>query len=326
MLMYRLVRVECPASSANLGPGFDVFGLALDVAYDAVEVEVVEEASEPTIAEFRIVGRYADKVPQGENNLVYKLALTIMKELGLNLKVRITLDKNVKPRSGLGSSGASAAAITLALTTLAGINLEPTKIVELAAVGEELVTGSRHADNVAPSLLGGFIIIRRYNPLDLVRLDPPDNLGIVLLVPDVPLPEDKTRYARSVLPQQVPLSNVVHNVGHASYVVLGFALKNVKLIAKGIQDGDSIVEPARAKLIPAYEKIRKAAISSGALAVTISGAGPSMIAIYDREELSDRDAENIGKSMLEAIRQEGYEGEYFITRPSKGPKITKIET
>ncbi len=323
--MYRFVRVECPASSANLGPGFDVFGLALDVAYDAVEVELVEETESPGVASLEIRGRYADKVPQGENNLVYKLALVLLRELGLKARIRVTLEKNVKPRSGLGSSGASAAAITLALVTLAGVSMEPTKIVELAALGEELVTGSRHADNVAPSLLGGFIVIRRYNPLDLVRLDPPDNLGIVLLVPDVPLPEDKTRYARSVLPQQVSLSNVVHNVGHASYVVLGFALRNVKLIARGVQDGDSIVEPARARLIPGYEKIKKAAIAAGALAVTISGAGPSMIAIYDRSELSDRDAENIGKAMLEAVRQEGHEGEYFVTRPSKGPKIPRLE-
>ncbi len=319
--MYTHVRVECPASSANLGPGFDVFGLAIDVAYDCVEVKIVDEGS-PEIVSFKVEGRYADKVPQDENNLVYKLALELLKVFEVNKRIEIKLVKNVKPRSGLGSSGASAAAITLALATLSGKNVDPVKLVELAARGEEFVTGARHADNVAPSILGGFVVIRRYDPLDLVRLDPPEDLGIVLLVPEVPLPEDKTRYARSVLPQSVSLRNVVHNVGHACYVVLGFALKNIRLICKGVLDGDSIVEPARARLIPAYDKIKKAALDAGALAVTISGAGPSIIAFYNKAEMSQREAENIGKAMLDTIKQEGYGGEYYITSPSKGPKIS----
>ncbi len=312
----RKVRVEAPASSANLGPGFDVFGLALDVAYDVVEVEIVGETRRG-IDFFEVQGRYGNHVPNDSRNLVYKLAEKLLDVFNRDLTIGIRLEKNVRPRSGLGSSGASSAAITLAILTLLGVDIDPVKAIELASLGEELVTGSRHADNVAPSMLGGFVIIRGYDPLDLVRLEAPENLGIVIATPEIEVPEEKTRYARTILPQQVPLKDVIHNIGHASYIATGFALKNVKLIAKGIND--IIVEPRRIKLIPGGEKVKKKAIEAGALAATISGAGPSIIAIYDRKEGNLGD--NIGRAMIEGFNEEGVKAEYYVTIASKGPRV-----
>ncbi len=313
----RKIRVEAPASTANLGPGFDVFGLALDLAYDVVEVEILGENSRG-IEYFEVYGKYSNEVPRDSRNVVYRLAERILDMFNKDVKIGIRLEKNVKPRSGLGSSGASSAAITLALLTLLNINIEPTRAVEIASIGEEIVTGSRHADNVAPSMLGGFVIIRRYDPLDLVRLEPPSNLGIVVVIPKVEVPEEKTKYARSVLPQTVSLREVIHNVGHASYIAVGFALKNVSLIARGMVD--IIVEPRRMRLIPGGEKAREKAIQAGALATAISGAGPSLIAIYDRN-VDPKLGEDIGKAMVEGFRESGIEAEYYVTSPSNGPRI-----
>jgi len=313
----RKIRVEAPASTANLGPGFDVFGLALDLAYDVVEVEILSEGSRG-IEYFEVCGKHAEDVPKDSRNVVYKLAEKILEMFNKNVKIGIKLEKNVKPRSGLGSSGASSAAITLALLTLLNINVDPIRAVEIASIGEEFVTGSRHADNVAPSMLGGFIIIRRYDPLDLVRLEPPSNLGIVVVTPKIEVPEEKTKYARSVLPQSVSLKDVIHNVGHASYIAVGFALKNISLIARGMMD--IIVEPRRMKLIPGGERARERAIQTGALATAISGAGPSIIAIYDKSQ-DDNIGHEIGKAMVEGFREAGVEAEYHVTTPSNGPRI-----
>ncbi len=319
--MIRKVRVEAPASTANLGPGFDVFGLALDLAYDCVEVEVVDDKSRE-IVDFKVDGEYADQVPRDSKNVVYRLALKILEIFNRDLSIKIRLVKNVKPRSGLGSSGASSAAITLAMLTILNVNIDPVKAVEIASIGEEFVTGSRHADNVAPSMLGGFIVIRRYDPLDLIRIEPPKNLGIVVTIPEVEVPEDKTRYARSVLPQSVSLREVIHNVGHASFIALGFALGNIGLIARGMND--IIVEPRRMSLIPGGDIARRRALEAGALATAISGAGPSLIAIFNLDEGIEKGHE-IGKAMIEGFREAGVDAKYIVTRPSTGPK-TVIES
>ncbi len=320
--MIRKVRVEAPASSANLGPGFDVFGLALDVAYDCVEVEVADEG-DIGIEEFIVEGPYSDRVPKDSRNVVYRLALKILEMFNRKLKLKIRLVKNVRPRSGLGSSGASSAAITLALLTVLRVSIDPIKAVEIASIGEEYVTGSRHADNVAPSTLGGFIVIRRYDPLDLVRIEPPKNLGIVVAIPEVETPEEKTRYARSILPQSVSLREVVHTVGHASFIVLGFALGNINLISRGMND--IIVEPRRMQLIPGGELVRKRALEAGALATAISGAGPTILAIFDKSK-DEKIGHEIGKAMIQAFEEAGIKATYSVTSPSSGPRTTVLET
>ncbi len=323
MLVHRYVCVESPASTANLGPGFDVFGLALDLAYDRVEVEIVNERGSGKVIEFDVVGPYADKVPRDKSNLVVKLAEYILERFRANVDLRVRLWKGVKPRSGLGSSGASAAAISIALATLLNLNLSPIELVELAVKGEEYAAGSPHADNVAPSILGGFVVIRSYKPLDLIKLDPPEDLGLVVVCPEVELPQDKTKYAREILPKQVELERVIENIGNACYVALGFVLRNTRLIAKGMRD--VIIEPVRARLIPGFEEVKRRGLEAGALAITISGAGPSIIAVYSRNELNEKQARNIGKAMIEAFKERGVYAEYFITKPSAGSRLLKVD-
>ncbi len=322
-LTHRRVSVESPASTANLGPGFDVFGLALDLAYDRVDVEVVEERGSGKVVEFEVQGPYSHDVPKDRENLVVKLAEYILDKFNVDVDLRVRLWKGVKPRSGLGSSGAAAAATSVALATLLGLDTPPLEIVKLAVKGEEYATGTPHADNVAPSILGGFVVIRSYSPLDLIRLDPPDDLGIVVVCPEVRLPQDKTRYAREILPRQVDLQRVVENIGNACYVVLGFALKNTKLIARGMSD--AIVEPVRSKLIPGYQRAKERGLSAGALAVTISGAGPSIIAIYSKNELEESQARDIGQSIVEVFKEEGIDASYYLTSPSKGTRLLRLE-
>ncbi len=316
---FRRCVVEAPATTANLGPGFDVFGLALDVAYDRVELEVISDSG--GVIEIQVDGPYASEVPADASRNTAAVAVSeVLRELGIDVGLRLKLWKGVRPRCGLGSSGSSAAAAVVAVAKLLQLDLPPVKLVEYAARGEAVAAGHPHADNVAPSILGGFTVIRSYRPLDVISLEPPPNLGIVLAIPKIPVPKEKTKFAREVLPKSIELSKLVHNVGHAVYIALGFALKDVDLIGKGMDD--AVVEPARAKLIPGYYNVRKRALEAGASGVAISGAGPTMLAVVN---LNRVDPKVVGRAMCEGFREVGVEAEYVVTRPSRGARVLVLE-
>jgi len=306
------VRVVAPATTANLGPGFDVFGLALNVFHDLVEVGLtgVDITITPS-------GKYAGMMPTApERNTAGVVARLILEKAKANTGVEIKIVKEIKPGCGLGSSGASAAAVAVALDHLLGTNYSKMELIAMAAQGESASAGFPHADNVAAAILGGFTIIRSYEPLDAISLKVPKNLEVAVTIPEVPIPPKKTEQARSILPNMVPLSKMVHNVGHASTLVAGFAQSDINLIGKGMSDW--VVEPVRARLIPGYEKVRRSALDAGAAGVAISGAGPTMIAIVDAEKVNTAE---VVKAMKEAFEQEGVKAEAYRAQPTEGVKI-----
>lgn len=304
-----------PSSTANLGPGYDVFGLALDALQDTIKITKASgKDGRIDITVFSDV-----KIPaEAESNSAGLVIKRMAKEFGISDNLKVEVRKGVPAGYGMGSSAASAAAAAVAFNRLYNLKIPKNKLVEYAAEGEIASAGAKHYDNVSASLLGGFIvssILPDKQVPEFIRIDPPKDLVLVVAVPSIPVPAKKTEVARSVLPKEVPLKSVVHNVSGASTIVAGFALKDVNVIARGIND--VIVEPARKHLIPGYDRVRSNALEAGALAVTISGAGPSMIAFLK----TSKKAKKVAAAMAAGFKEAGVQCRTFTCRPSNGSRV-----
>lgn len=302
-----------PCSTANLGPGYDVFGLALDAFEDKVKVSRASSDGEGRIS----IKNSDQAIPSTpESNSAGLVAKKMMQDFGISDNIEIEVTKGVPSGYGVGSSAASAAAAAMAFNTLYDLKIDKNRLVEYAAEGEVASAGTKHYDNVSASLLGGFVVCRiASDRLQFTRLEPPKDLVLVIAVPWLEVPKKKTEVARSVLPKVVPLKDVVHNISGAATIVAGFALKDVETITKGIDD--AIIEPARKHLIPGYDSVKQNAISAGALAVTISGAGPSMIAFLK----TSKNAKTVAAAMVKGFKETGIESRTFVCRASKGARL-----
>jgi homoserine kinase len=302
-----------PCSTANLGPGYDVFGLALDAFEDKVKVSRASSDGEGRIS----IKNSDQAIPSTpESNSAGLVAKKMMQDFGISYNTEIEVTKGVPSGYGVGSSAASAAAAAMAFNTLYDLKIDKNRLVEYAAEGEVASAGTKHYDNVSASLLGGFVVCRiASDRLQFTRLEPPKDLVLVIAVPWLEVPKKKTEVARSVLPKVVPLKDVVHNISGAATIVAGFALKDVETITKGIDD--AIIEPARKHLIPGYDSVKQNAISAGALAVTISGAGPSMIAFLK----TSKNAKTVAAAMVKGFKETGIESRTFVCRASKGARL-----
>lgn len=302
-----------PCSTANLGPGYDVFGLALDAFEDKVKVSRASSDGEGRIS----IKNSDQAIPSTpESNSAGLVAKKMMQDFGISYNTEIEVTKGVPTGYGVGSSAASAAAAAMAFSTLYDLKIDKNRLVEYAAEGEVASAGTKHYDNVSASLLGGFVVCRiASDRLQFTRLEPPKDLVLVIAVPWLEVPKKKTEVARSVLPKVVPLKDVVHNISGAATIVAGFALKDVETITKGIDD--AIIEPARKHLIPGYDSVKQNAISAGALAVTISGAGPSMIAFLK----TSKNAKTVTAAMVKGFKETGIESRTFVCRASKGARL-----
>jgi homoserine kinase len=302
-----------PCSTANLGPGYDVFGLALDALEDKVKVSRTSSHGEGRIT----IKNSNQAIPSTpESNSAGLVVKKMMQDFEISDNTEIEVTKGVPSGYGVGSSAASAAAAAMAFNTLYDLKIDKNRLVEYAAEGEVASAGTKHYDNVSASLLGGFVICRiASDRLQFTRLEPPKDLVLVVAVPWLEVPKKKTEVARSVLPKVVPLKDVVHNISGAATIVAGFALKDVETITKGIDD--VIIESARKHLIPGYDSVKQNAISAGALAVTISGAGPSMIAFLK----TSKNAKTVAAAMVKGFKETGIESRTFVCRASKGARL-----
>ncbi len=229
-----------PCSTANLGPGYDVFGLALDALEDKVKVSRTYPGGG------RITIKNSDQaIPSmPESNSAGLVVKKMMQDFEISDSTEIEVTKGVPSGYGVGSSAASAAAAAMAFNALYDLKIDSNRLVEYAAEGEVASAGTKHYDNVSASLLGGFVICRIANDrLQFIRLEPPKDLVLVVAVPWLEVPKKKTEVARSVLPKVVPLKDVVHNISGAATIVAGFALKDVETITRGMDD--VIIESAR---------------------------------------------------------------------------------
>jgi homoserine kinase len=289
-----MLAVRAPATSANLGSGFDVFGVALSHPADVVRVE---RADRTTI---EVTGAGSEFIPEDpEKNTVGAVAEA------LDAPAHIHIDKGVRPASGLGSSAASAAAAAVALNELYDRGYTREELVPIAAEGEAVVSGDAHDDNVAPAIVGGFTIA---TPDGVTRVDA--DVPLVACLPDIVI---STRDARGVVPDGARVEQLVETVGNAARLTAGMHRDDPELVGSGMYD--SVVTPARADLIDGYNTVRDAALGAGATGVTISGAGPTVIAACH-----DRDQRDVGVAMLDAFADHGVDAQAYQTRIGKGAR------
>lgn len=301
--MISKVTVKAPSSTANLGPGFDVFGLALDAFYDTVTLTKTKNG-------IKIITD--DDIPTNpEKNTAGLVVKNMMKKFKIKSGVEIKIKKGIPAGYGMGSSAASAAATVVAFDKLFGLKLDGNSLVEFAGFGEKASAGTIHYDNVAASVLGGFVIVKT-NPLDVIRIDPPSNLRMCIAIPTISVPKKKTKVSRGVIPKKIKLSDSILNLSNAAAIVVGFMKKDSEIIGNSIKD--VIVEPARQHMIPGFAKVKENAIKAGALGVTISGAGPSVIAFSK----SSADLKKISLSMTKGFTSANTKCQTVICKPSKG--------
>lgn len=288
----REVRAFAPATVANLGPGFDVLGLALAGPGDTVTARFAPGRG------VRIAAVHGDggALPRdAARNSAGIAALATLARAGSDTGIELELAKGLPIGSGLGSSAASAAAAAMAVNVLLGSPLRKADLIEPCLEAETAVSG-RHADNVAPALLGGLVLVRSVDPLDVVRVPLPEGLTMAVVTPAMELP---TRSSRAALPREVPLAQLVHNAAHLAAFVSACHAGDLALLARSMRD--AVVTPARVKLIPGSLDAIGAALDAGALGSSISGAGPSLFALCR----SARVAEDAARAMSEAFARAG---------------------
>lgn len=307
-----------PSSTANLGPGYDVFGLGLSALEDTVTI--TKESGRSRRITIRLSGEKSIPIPSDTES---NSAGLVIKKMSEDFDIRYDLDvrivKRVPAGFGMGSSAASAAAAAVAFDRLFNLKIRKSKMIEYAAEGEIASAGTKHYDNVSGAILGGFVIVRTIPELEFIKIIPPEDLVLVIAIPTIKVSCRKTEVARSVLPKEVPLKNVIRNVSNASTIVAGFILKDTKMIAKGVDD--VIVEPARKHLIPGFDAVKSKALKSGALAVTISGAGPSMISFLNTR----KNGKLVAHSMAAGFKESKIKSRTFVCHPSNGAKVVCVK-
>ena len=309
------VKVRAPSSTANLGPGFDVFGLALDAFYDEITLSKTNKSITTNRPWHGVRILTTDDVPKDPQQNTAGLVVKAMKQkFKIKSGIEIRIKKGVPAGFGMGSSAASATAAALAFNKLFNLKLDSNTLIKCAGIGEKASAGTIHYDNVAASLLGGFVVVKT-KPFEVVRLDPPKDLVLCIAIPQLKVPKKKTNISRAVIPKTVKLSDLTINLSNAANIVSGFLIKDTELIGRSIQD--VIVEPARKHLIPGFSKVKNNALNAGALGVTISGAGPSVIAFCKKSQ----NLKKIGKSMEKGFRSAKVGCDIIICKPSAGPKI-----
>ena len=292
-----MVTVRAPATSANLGSGFDVFGAALSRPADVV---TVERADRTTIEVTGVGAQYIPEDPDG--NTVGAVVDA------LDAPAHIHIDKGVRPASGLGSSAASAAGAAVALNRLYDRGLSREELVPIAAEGEAVVSGVAHSDNVAPSLLGGFTVTTADGTHSVDARVP-----LVVCLPDIAV---STRDARRVVPETASMTDLVETVGNAATLAVGMCRSDPTLVGAGMND--PIVTPERARLITGYDAVHDAALDAGATGVTVSGAGPAVVAAC-----RDGRRRAIAAAMLDAFADADIDARAYQTRI--GEAATVIE-
>jgi homoserine kinase len=269
------IKVKSPATLSNLCCGFDILGMALNEPYDIIELSKIDEKE--------IIIRHNDEynLPTDPKQNIAGVALQSMLDaLNYNGGFEIIIEKKIKPGSGIGSSAASAAGIVVAANELLGRPFNKKQLVGFAMEGEVLASGSRHADNLAPCIYGGLVLIRDTPSMDIIELDTPP-LFITIVHPQI---EIKTSYAREILPKEVPLKSAVTQWANVAGLVSGFLKHDYQLISRSLQD--VIVEPVRSKLIPGFDEVKKKGIEAGALGGGISGSGPSLFMLSENENIA----------------------------------------
>ena len=270
------VRVYAPATVSNVVCGFDCLGFALERPFDEISVRKIP------VPEIRVIHLDGYGLPLDPERNVAGVALrSFLSAVGADFGLEVEITKGIKPGSGIGSSSASACGAVVAADRLLGTGFTKMQLADLAMDGEVLASGSRHADNVAPCIFGGFTLVRSSDPLDIVEIEFPPLFAVVIH----PQIEIKTSEARAMLPADVPLRAAIKQWSNLGSLVAALAKGDSRLLARSLEDG--IVEPVRKRLIPRFDELKDASMAAGALGGGISGSGPSVFMLCESEEKAE---------------------------------------
>lgn len=296
------LKVFAPASVANVACGFDVLGFALEKPGDEI---IVRFSDKPGLRITAITGAKGKLPFEVEKNTAGFAAQRLLEHLGETERgIEMEIHKKMPFGSGLGSSAASAVAGVMAVNELLKRPLQKRELLHFAVLGEQLADGAYHADNVAPSLIGGMILIRNNESLDVHRLPLPAGIFASVVYPHVKI---LTKDARAVLSDQVSLSKCIQQSGNLAGLVVGLYNGDLDLIGRSLED--VIIEPQRAKLIPHFYQVKEAAMNAGAMGCSISGAGPSIFALSANSLI----AENVGVAMEKVFHDAKIPNELFVS-------------
>ncbi len=301
------IKIHSPGTVANLVCGFDILGMALSEPYDIMEVELLDRP-EVIITNKDDYGLPTDPL----KNVAGVVLLSIIEKLENKIGFALQITKQIKPGSGIGSSAASAAGAAVAANHLLGNIFSTDELVQFAMNGEKLASGVKHADNIAPCILGGVSLIRAIYPLDIVAIPAPD-LYVTVVHPQI---EVKTSDARQILKQQVLLKDAIRQWGNIAGLVTGFIKSDYDLIGRSLED--VIIEPVRSILIPGFDEVKKGCKEAGALGGGISGSGPSIF-MLSKEEKTAKAVESVMKEVYNRIGVEFHT--YVTTINKKGVQV-----
>ena len=304
------ITVFAPATVANVASGFDVLGFALETPGDAVTLSRTAGAK---VAVVSIEGDGGKLSKDAAKNTAAVAVHGFLAKIGFPFGVEIGLKKMMPLSSGLGSSAASAVAAVHGANILAGSPFSRRQLLPFTMAAEKVACGTAHADNVAPSLLGGFVLVRSYDPLDVVQLPVPPGLSCAVAHPHT---EVRTEDARAILKKEIRLADAVRQWGNLAALVAALYNGDLQLLGRSLQD--VVAEPARSLLIPGFAAVKKAALSAGALGCSISGSGPSVFALC----ASAQSAKKAAHGMAEAFQNAGLGSDLYISAVNtQGPRI-----
>jgi homoserine kinase len=306
----KTVRAYAPATVANVSCGFDVFGFAVDQPGDEVEITLRKEGG---VIIKKIEGDDGRLPLAPEKNTAGVAVLEFLKALDSRQGVEITLIKNLPLGSGMGSSAASSVAALVGINHLMGEPFSKKELLPFAMEAERVACGSAHADNVAPSLLGGFVLVRGYSPLDVVTIPTPPELYCTLIHPHLEL---KTEDSRQVLRHNIPLKDAITQWGNIAGLVAGLMKPDYGLIGRSLHD--VIAEPVRSLLIPGFDEMKRVAVAAGALGCGISGSGPTIFALSTEKQIASR----VGKAVQEQFEKFKVNSEVYLSKINdRGAKV-----
>lgn len=303
------VRVFSPASVANVSCGFDVMGFSLNQPGDEIVASRKESSG---IQITRITGEDGILPTSIDKNTAGVAVKALLDHLGMEAGIDLEVHKKMPLGSGLGSSAASAVGAVVAVNRLLGNPLAKHELLAFAAEGERIACGSAHLDNVAPSLMGGFTLIRNQNPPDVTNLECPRPLHASVVYPHI---EIRTEDTRKILRKEISLAKAVTQWGNVGGLVAGILKGDYELISRSLED--VVIEPIRSVLIPGFAEVKEAAIKAGALGSGISGSGPSMFALCHSKEI----AEKSGREMKRIFDSIGLENDVFVSEIKPGGPV-----
>lgn len=297
------IKVFSPATVANVSCGYDAMGFALETLGDDM---IFTKTNNKDVVISKIEG--ANLPYEANKNVAGVVALLMLKDSKANFGLDIQIFKNFKPGSGLGSSAASASGTAFAVNQLLGNKYSNLELTFFAMQGEVAACGSAIADNVAAALYGGFILVKNYEPLDIVSIPTPTNLIATIIHPQI---EIKTEDARKVVPTQIDLKTAITQWSNVGGLISGLHSNDFDLIGRSLVD--LVAEPNRKKLIPLFDDVKQSAIAAGALGAGISGSGPSIFALSKNLET----AQKVEVAMDAVYKNSGIDYSTYVSHISK---------